>query len=78
MVHFSRGARYNGTANLADAAVDLAVDSAGNAVVAGYSSSSDADAITFLLDRTTGGVLWSRRYVGPRCGRQRHGVVCGR
>jgi len=61
---FLWGSRYNGPANRADAGVGVAVDSAGNAVVVGYSWNTNADAMTLLLNGDTGSVTWSRRYTG--------------
>jgi len=59
-------ARYNGPANLTDWPRRMALDSAGNAYVTGYSESSHmrSEFITIKYN-TAGRQLWVRRYAGP-------------
>jgi hypothetical protein len=56
---------YMGPAGFDDAAADVAVDGAGNAVVVGYSGVDfdDADAITLKYD-SAGTLLWEQRVIG--------------
>ncbi len=56
-------ARYNGTANSADYAVDIAVDSAGNCCITGYARNTGADydfvTIKYAPD---GSAVWTKTY----------------
>ena len=54
-------ARYNGPANRADEAYAIAVDSAGNVYVTGYSIGTNRDYATVKYD-TAGNELWVARY----------------
>ena len=60
-------ARYNGPANGNDASADVAVDSAGDVVVTGFSSnaSNNRDYYTAKYAAANGALLWEKRYNGP-------------
>lgn len=55
--------RYNSPANRSDLAAAVAVDSAGDVIVAGTSDNSDY--YTTKLAGATGTLIWERRYNGP-------------
>ena len=58
--------RYNGPANRYDRTLAIALDSAGNAVVTGYSENeSNPDYYTAKYAATDGALLWEKRYNGP-------------
>lgn len=66
-------ARYDGPAGLADSATAIAVDTAGNVYVTGWSSggfATDLDYATIKYD-TNGNQLWVARYSGPGNGEDR-------
>ena len=56
--------RYNGPANGADGAIDVAVDAAGNVIVTGEARfvSTNADYHTIKYAASNGAVLWEKRY----------------
>ena len=58
--------RYEGVLNGTDVASSMVIDSAGNAVVAGYSynASGDSDCYTAKYAATDGALLWEKRYNG--------------
>ncbi|MEQ1862598.1 MAG: REJ domain-containing protein [Chthoniobacteraceae bacterium] len=60
--------RYNGPANGSDVGYDLAVDSAGNVVVTGFSHgniSGNDDYYTAKYAAADGTLVWEKRYNGP-------------
>ena len=59
--------RYDGPGNYIDEATAIAVDSAGNAIVTGYSygASGVTDFYTAKYAASDGVLLWERRYNGP-------------
>ena len=58
--------RYNGPANLRDAALAVAVDAVGNVVVTGQSANgTNDDFYTAKYSATNGALLWEKRYNGP-------------
>jgi len=59
--------RYNGSANDEDRAQGVVVDASGNAVVAGYETSSGASGMDALTRKYSGGgaLLWSRAWDDP-------------
>lgn len=61
-------AQYNGPTNLDDRAAAIAVDSAGNVVVTGYSTGTagtNVDYATLKYNGGTGEQIWVKRYNGP-------------
>ena len=59
--------RYNGAANGADRAYDVALDAAGNVYVTGSSPNAvpNADCYTAKYAAATGNLIWEKRYDGP-------------